>query len=214
MFLILEQGSTGTFSWHRLWRKPPRWSAKAFRTLGLTPPGSAASFRSSLSTCLFTWLLETDRREGGGREGPAIMRCGWRQQQRSSKIHDWGGRWDIWHVTGQLWIEGGWEVCLFKGRRGGCWACLWTESAEEWVHVIGSVQISIHRILLLLEACNLFHPWPQVSYLVLLDLIIQLFSVYHLLLPPWMYIFSWREALSDHWWSRVLYWGSTSVLYS
>ena len=131
--------STGTFSWLRLslkrcFRIPHSWSTQIFRILGLTPSGPAALFSFSPFNCLLACLLETDIQEGGA---SSISWCSWRQQWSSSNIYDWGGRWDSWDVTGKLWVKGGWEICLAGGRRGGCWACLWTEPIEQWLHVIG-----------------------------------------------------------------------------
>ena len=61
--------STETFSWLRLRLKrrcriPHSYSAQAFWTMGLTPAGPVALSWFSLSSCLFTWLLEAHRLEG------------------------------------------------------------------------------------------------------------------------------------------------------
>ena len=77
--------------------------------------------------------------------------------------------------TAEMWQGGcvSWE----GGRRGGCWAGLWTEPYEEWVQLILAVPTSIFLILLLLEACVLLHSWPHISYVALLKLVLQLSPV-------------------------------------
>ena len=82
---------------------------------------------------LLSLLSITDRPHDCGGTGPSIS-SGWRQWWSSSKkIHDWGRRWNSWDLTGNLWVKGGWEVCLAGSRRGRFWSYFRNEPVEEYV---------------------------------------------------------------------------------
>ena len=55
-----------------------------------------------------------------------------------------------------------------------------TETIEERVQFIGSVLTSI-CLVLQVEACDLLHPRPHMSFIVLLELVLQLFPLHRLL---------------------------------
>ena len=72
----------------------------------------------------------------------------------------------------KLWVKGGWEA--------------WLEAGEEDVELVFELNLlknvfsSLALISLLLEACDLLHPYPHISCVVLLKFVHKLFPV-HLL---------------------------------
>lgn len=51
------------------------WPMQAFRTLELMPSGPAALVRLSLSNCLLTWQLETNRQRWDGGGVGVVLSC-------------------------------------------------------------------------------------------------------------------------------------------
>ena len=169
IFQIIE-----TFSWLRLKMKTCRGavkshscSAQAFTALGLIPSVPAALFRFSLSSCFYTWLLETDKYEGGSRD-LRVSRCEGRCPWGCVKIYDWGRRWYHRCVIGRTSLQGGYEFCVAGEKGGSNWVLIWIEPVGIHVHLIGSVQTSISLILVQFKACDLLHPWSYISPVLLL----------------------------------------------
>ena len=50
-------------------------------------------------------------------------------------IHDWGGGWDSWDVTGKVWVKREWKVCLAEDKSGRCWTYFWTEPIGERIKI-------------------------------------------------------------------------------
>ena len=174
----------------------------------------AACSCSGSPTGLFTWLVETERFEGdvvGDNDGEAAL-----------FMADWIETAEMW--LGRVSRKGGRSVWLWAGEEDAD-----LEPVEECVQFICSVQTSIYLIVYLTEACAVIHSWPHISYVVLLELVLQLYPVHLLVvsnlsvlfiltstipcLPRWWLFFSCWETLWGHWWSRIYFWESTSLFW-